>query len=501
MSAGIFCADAFRLGLGFWPVVPLLLLLLFLGLWLRNPSYGKRWVFGAGVSLFMFLTGWVLTECAWQRVDADWHTGRKTYRGVLQETPVEKPRTYQCRVRVGDRDIFLYLPKDSLASSLKVGDGLFFDARIDSPQNRDSISDFDYATYLYHKGISGTAYVPSSAWKKSAESSSLSWKQKALLFREEMLGRYRDWGIGDGQMPVLAALTLGHKGELDKETREAYSVAGISHVLALSGMHIGIIWLLLDGLLRPMVWIRLRGLRFLLVTFALWAFAFVVGLEASVVRAVVMCMLAELGRLSGRNPLSLQSLSVAAFLMLLYRPFYLFDVGFQLSFVAVASILALYPVFFGCLPAKGRLGRWSWGVVSVSLAAQLGTAPLVMYYFSNFSVYFLLTNLVAAVLVPLIIYATALMMAMTPLPAIQVGVVKVLDGLVMFLNDTAHWASGLPGASFSMPMLGVVEVCAFYLLLFTCRVYWKNRKKQWLIGCLAAFALLLAVHLTALLTR
>ena len=299
-------------------------------------------------------------------------------------------------------------------------------------------------------------------------------------------------------MPVLSALTLGYKGDLDKQTREAYSVAGISHVLALSGMHIGILWLLLDFLLKPLVVLRLGWLRFLLITGILWGFAFVVGLEASVVRAVWMCMLAELGRLSGSRPLSINTLSIAAFFMLMYHPFYLFDVSFQLSFVAVASILLLYPLMVKAFSPKNRLMRWGWGVTAMSVAAQLGTAPLVMYYFSNFSVYFLMANLVVSVLVPLILYVAVLMVVFAPLPSIQQGIVWCLNGLVDGLNGLAECTSGLPGATFSLQGFGVMEVLTFYTLLLFVVLFAKDRRPKWLISALVALFSMLALRLFVL---
>lgn len=495
LAAGIFCADTFRLELGIYPVAGLLFLLVLLGVLLKSPSYKNRWLFGVVVSCFMFGVGWILTSYAWKEVVVDWPTERKEYAGVLQDTPIEKPRTYQCRVNVEDKDVLLFLSKDSLAASLEVGDELHFYTRIESPRNRDSLRTFDYARYLLRKGISGTAYLPAYAWEKVEKTSTGTLKQQALLVRERLMDKYRQWGIGDGQMPVLSALTLGYKGDLDKETREAFSVAGISHVLALSGMHIAVVWLLLNGVLSPLVRGKIKWLKWVVVSVALWAFAFMVGLEASVVRAVVMCMLVELGRLAGARPLSMNTLSIAAFFMLLYHPFYLFDVGFQLSFVAVASILLFYPMLFGCLSAGNRVVRWVGGVMSVSLAAQLGTAPLVMYYFSNFSVYFLLTNLVAAFCVPIIIGGCFLLVVLCCWPMLQGWVAVFLNSLVSVLNVMAEWTSGLPYATVSLSVVKPVELVAFYVCLAFGWKYAKTRRRKWLIGLMAACACLLALHL------
>ena len=477
LAAGILFANTYWTGNMTWQIGILLSLLLALGALLRKPSYAGRWLFGAGTSCFMFLVGVVLTGHAWKEVEMDWSPSKQVYKGVLVESLVEKPKTYQCRVRTLGKEVLLYLHKDSLSVSLKPGDELLFRARIEE----------NYARYLYYDGISGTAYVPANAWKRTGSEGLDDWKTSALRVREWLIGKYRQWGIGEEELPVLSALTLGYKGDLDKETREAYSVAGIAHVLALSGMHIGIIWFLL------------RWLKGGLVIPLLWGFAFIVGLEPSVVRAVVMCMLMELGRLSGSKVFSMNTLSITAFFMLLYHPFYLFDVGFQLSFVAVASIMFFYPLLFAFLSFKKKMARWTWSVLCVSMAAQLGTAPLVMYYFSNFSVYFLMTNLVASVLVPFIIYGAILLVMTMPLPGLQHGVVVVLNGLVAGLNVSAEWVSRLPHATFSFSVLNPLEIIVFYVMLGAWLMYGKNKRRKWLIRGLFLMACLLMLHFCLLL--
>lgn len=499
MAAGILFSNTFFTEIGVGLIVGLMLVLLVLFLVWRNRSYDTRWIFGAGVSVFMFLVGMTLSESAWRKVKVCWPSDRKAYRAVVQEPVQERARTYRIAADVTGKDVWLYLPKDSLSASLLPGDELMIYASMEAPRNRADSLTFDYARYLYYKGISGTAYVSSDSWRKTESRPMGDWKTEALRLREWIIGKYRQWGVGEEQLPVLSALTLGYKNQLEDETRETYSVAGISHVLALSGMHIGIIWILLDFLLRPLLRMRLRWVKGICVVGALWTFAFVVGLEASVVRAVIMCMLMEIGRLSGYQSFSLNTLSIAALGMLLYWPFYLFDVGFQLSFVAVASILLLYPFFNGIFTFKNRIGRWTWRILSVSLAAQLGTAPWVMYYFSYFSVYFLLTNGVVALLVPFIIYGALLMMLTAWLPGVQSYVVEGVNGMVALLNGLAEWTSTLPYATFSLSVLKPVEIVLFYLVLGAWVMLAKTRSRIWLIRSLALCVCLLGFHLFLLL--
>lgn len=479
-------------------VFVLALLFVALGGLLFLRRFDSRWMFGAGVMLFMFGAGCLLTGLKWRQVKVEWPVEKRRYEGIVQEPPTEKRRSVQCRVRTNGKELLLYLAKDSLAGTVEMGDILQFYTTVHSPENRGDSITFDYATYLYRKGISGTAYVPSGSWQKQDVPRRLTLKQKALFVREKVVDTYRTWGLSDEQLPVLSALTIGYKADLEKEQREWYAVAGISHVLALSGLHVGIVWMLLGWVLRPLDRFScLRWPKWAFSTLFLWAFAFVSGLEASVVRAVIMCMLMELGRMSGGRTLSMNTLAIAAFFMLLYNPFYLFDVGFQLSFVAVISILLFYPLFNRLVSVRSRLFGWGWNTVSVSVAAQLGTAPLVMYYFSNFSVYFLLANIVAALLVPLIVGLGFLAMALTPFPALAQGVAFGLGKIIGILNLTAREISGWPYARLGWADIPVVEVGMAYLLLWAVWGYWKKPARRRLIVLLSCVVLFLAVHLMA----
>ena len=143
--------------------------------------------------------------------------------------------------------------------------------------------------------------------------------------------------------------------------------------------------------------------------------------------------------------------------------------------------------------------RLLWGTTAVTLSAQVGTSPLIMYYFSNVSACFLVTNLIASILVPLIIYLTAFVFLMSPVAVFQIWLVKLLDVCVAVLNRMAEWSGGLPFATFSMGRLQVIEVLTMYVILALCWIYWKSRRRKWVIWILASCVCLLGLRLSFLL--
>ena len=230
----------------------------------------------------------------------------------------------------------LYFPKDSISYTLQRGEQLAIHARMQPPHNFGNIG-FDYARYLKRKGIAATAYVPMNSWKLIGKDTLIGWREKADRYREKIAAYYHRLGFRGDELGVLTALTIGEKEELSEEISETYSVAGASHVLALSGLHVGLLaWLLMVCFgLFIRYWPALRPLLVLLTLCLLGSFAYFTGLSPSVVRAVIMFSLLAIVRLWRNEPLTLNVVAFTVFIMLCFKPIWLFDVGFQLSFSAV----------------------------------------------------------------------------------------------------------------------------------------------------------------------
>ena len=205
---------------------------------------------------------------------------------------------------------------------------------------------------------------------------------RCLQWRQQLLARYEAQGLEGEQYAVVAAMTLGDKSALTKDVREVYAVTGAAHVLALSGLHLGIIYALLSLLVVGRRWQMLSQLVCIL---GIWAFAFLVGLSASVVRSAIMLTVYALLSLGHRDKMSLNTLAFTAILMLVVSPRSLFDIGFQLSFMAVASILLWLPVFRGAFSEaylmEHPLLKWVWSMAGVSLAAQGSADCLLLWAF------------------------------------------------------------------------------------------------------------------------
>lgn len=266
-------------------------------------------------------------------------------------------------------------------------------------------------------------------------------RQYFLHQREVLLERLAASGLKGDAYGVVAAMALGDKSALSTDVKTTYSKTGASHILALSGLHLGIIYALLSMLVVGRRW---QMLSQVLVILSIWAFVFLTGMSASVVRSAVMLTVYALLALGSRRKMSVNTLAFTAIVMLAVSPRALFDVGFQMSFLAVFSILLFVPLIYRIVPAQfllsHRIIKWLWGMMAVSVAAQIGVAPLIAYYFGRFSCYFLLTNCVVIPAATLILY---LALATLLWPAVG----YVLAAVVGMLNSTLSYIGSLPGAS------------------------------------------------------
>lgn len=245
------------------------------------------------------------------------------------------------------------------------------------------------------------------------------------------------------ELSVLQALSIGDKGGLTRDLRNAYRESGAMHLLALSGLHVGLVYALLSWLLRPLGGHRVaRWARSLLILGLLWTYALITGLSASISRAVLMISFYELSGLLSGDRDALSALFGSALLLMLFRPESPRDIGFQLSYTAVLSILLLHPWLKGLLQTRSRLLTRIWELLSVSISCQATCGVLAWLYFGTFPRYFLLTTLLAIPLTTLVLYATAATVATAGLAAllpvlspVSAVAANALNWLLQLLNN------------------------------------------------------------------
>lgn len=512
---GIYCGDRFSDSFSepLWGFLACILWACLSFLFYFSERYSWRWCFGVSLSLFCLAGGWLSVNLQLKTAaETEFPKEEAVYRLRVNDFPEVRERTFLCRVWLKERhdslgihpvnkQAILYFQRDSLSSRLQMGEELWVRSRISPPVSARNFDEFDYARYLIRKGISGTGFVASGHWqfsecRKEKEGIATVLYRLAASYRTQIENLYRRLGIEGDELAVLSALTLGDKTDLSESVRESYSVAGVSHVLALSGLHIGLLYALAFFLLRPLLLGGQSGrvLRSLLLILLLWLFAFFTGLSPSVVRSAAMFSIWALADLCGRQSFSLNTLALTAWLMLLVRPVGLFDVGFQLSFAAVLSILLFQPFLYRLCPVRHRAGTYLWGLVSVSVAAQLGTAPLVLFYFSRFSTHFLLTNLLVVPLVTLILYAAVVLLLLTPMSGLQAVAAVGLERMLRMLNLLVRWVEQLPYASVDGIWLYPLEVAGCYLVLGAFFCYLCHRRYARLVTALVLLAAWGAVH-------
>lgn len=302
---------------------------------------------------------------------------------------------------------------------------------------------------------------------------------EAQNLRNDTEKRIQQLQISDQDYAIIAAMSLGDKSALDQETKDNYSISGASHVLAVSGLHISIIF---QAIIMILGGKRKTTFSIAISIIAIWAYIFLIGMPASAIRAATMISIYSFALLAKKEALSVNNLAFAYVIMLFINPLYLFDISFQMSFVAVLSILTIYPLIAPHAQPRHIAVKWIWNLFCVSLSAQIGTFPLIAYYFGRFSCYGAITSFVAIPGACLILYLSVLLLILMPLAGmsftsmiatsiIQI-IAKSLIFTTQFLNTTCKAIATFPGSSIedihiSKTMLLVlygIIISSYYLL-------------------------------------
>lgn len=490
LATGIFLFDTLwpkNFSWPYWVAIWLLLVIVCGGVfWFSRWRW--RWLFGVMAGMAFFLWGGISVVHQRETVQYDWDGEPAIYKGIVESVPEVRGKTFRAEVRVDvqrlsngnwkriDRNILLSWMPDSLSKPLACGDSVCFYAKVSYPFSEKELTRFDYGDYLLRKSISGTALAYAGNWRCTGKPRSLSVSQLAKVCQQQVVDVYRSWGLDQDVQAVVSALTIGEKTDLTPELKAMYSAAGVSHVLALSGLHVGILSCILLWLFYPLTYLK-HGRKILpfLVVCLLWFFAFISGLSSSVVRAVVMYSLYTLASFCSEERFSgMHSLVLAAFLMLIYNPFFLFDISFQLSFTAVFSILAFYPLFSRWLCIKNCVLRYVWNTLSLSISAQLGTLPFILYYFGSFPTYFLLANLVVVILAGGILMLTLVALCVASVPMVGSTVMTLLEWCTSVLNESTRWVQQLDGSQITSIYLSSSQACLLTAVIICFYLCWAS---------------------------
>ncbi len=426
----------------------------------------------AGIWLCCVVLGMTLGARKQRSMDVGWPEQPVSIDVVVVAEPVVKERAVVLDVltATGHQLLRLRLPRTADSERVEIGQGLRVTANINKVHEWQS-GHFSYRCYMQCHGFSGEAFVGNGQWQgRAVPLAGLSLTERArlrfLCWRHSLLERYRQWDIGDDVYGILAAMTLGEKSQLDAGLKDTYSRVGAAHVLALSGLHLMIIYSVVTLFLG---WRRFRTLTQVLTVLAVWAFAFLVGLSPSVVRSATMISVYGLLSLGYRERMSVNTLAFVAMAMLVVNPLSLYDIGFQLSFMAVLAILLLNPLFQRVVPLHvQQRHRWLgalWGLTTVSISAQAGTAPLVAYYFGRFSTWFLLSNYIVVPLATVVLYLTLACVLTFWWVGLQQLLVTVLSAVVLVMNRLLEAVAGLPLCSIDGISLTALQLLCVYVLL------------------------------------
>lgn len=480
--------------LNLWiPVILTGVLILLPIFWKSFPTYKYRWLTGIFLNVAVLLLGYSLAAATFPQ-NIPHHFSNMAglpgyYSAVVSDQPVEKNRTFKVVLQIkevtfgnaslsSNGKVLCYFKKDSVSIIPKYGDMIIFGKHPAAPSPPGNPGEFNYKSYLEHHGIFHTLVLAGDDFKIVSHDHGNVLKRFALTARIRFLDLLKESGLSSSELPVAAALLAGYDEMLDPGQRNDYAGAGVIHILCVSGLHVGIIYLLAETLFSLLK--RRKRIYFLHPVFIIgiiWLYALITGLAAPVLRASIMFTLIILGRSSQKQFNSFNTLAAAAFLLLVFDPPLLFNVGFQLSYTAVLGIISFQPYLRKLWRPKNPVIVYGWDLITVSLAAQILTTPLVLYYFHRFPVYFLFANIVAIPLSGFIIYTGVLFLFISWIPVLGKMALVVMAAGIRLLNNIVAYIDGLPGSVVTNVHLSLfITFILFVLIGFTALYFIKMRK-------------------------
>lgn len=460
----------------------------------HSANFKYRWLFGIHLYVFLILLGFLLVSAKaglFNELGIE-NIHPQEFIGTVYLPPEQRTKSVQCYIETDEiklngkllrcnTNILTYLKKDSVSLKLKAGDVLVFRAIVSKLKSTGNPNEFDFSKYLYYQNINYSAYIDGKAWSLLTHhglNPVLMWSFK---LRDKLLGLFSFIGMTGDEYAVASALTIGDKVNLDAEIKRAYISSGAMHILAVSGMHVALLYWVLNLVLSFFDKIRYgKYIKFALLLISIWMYAVITGMSASVLRATVMFSFVIAGQASSRHISIFNSLAASAFFLLLWNPYNLVDAGFQLSYIAVLSIVILYPLIYKLVTFNNWLSNEIWSITACTIAAQIGTFPISIYYFHQFPNLFLISNLIIIPFSTFIIYFSILLIICSFSEIVLIFLGVIFNWSVLALNKVVLYIDQLPYALWKGLYINQFEMALIFGIIIAGTIYLVRKQVVYL---------------------
>jgi len=429
-----------------------------------------------------------------EKINIEKITQKQTWVAEIRELPREREKSFKVIAKLCalndstywlTKKVVLYFQKDSAIKNCRVGDKLLVNTKlsfIEAPKNP---YQFNYEKFMKRKGVYLSGYVPNYSWQKTEEVNRQSIKRYAAYLQRFLSNQLVESGLSGAEYSVAAVALLGNDETLEPDLRASYAATGASHILCVSGMNVGIIFLILNVLLLPMEHsTRTRHLKNVILLVSVWLYANITGLTPSVTRAAVMFTFVISGKFLQRKTNVFHSLFTSMFILLIYNPLLLFELGFQLGYLAIFGIVLFQNKIEKWYKARTRAGSYLWNLLTVSLSVQIFIAPIAVFYFGQFPVYFLLTNILVIPLSFAMMVTGVATLIVSFSEFLSKGVGLLLNLEVEMMNRFVLLIEKLPGALISHISISIFQVFLLYGMIIILLVFQKNKKRMILCNML-----------------
>lgn len=487
----VITASFFALGILFFAVFSLLPL---------HLKYTLQWLKTTAIVLLFIGSGALILYCYSGSAQLDNVASRYEQQPVIatvQAPLVNKPKSYKALVSLEavyknhewqavTGKAFVYFKKDSTTPNLTYGSKILITKALTPINNLGNPGGFNYQEYCSFQHIYYQAFINDNQYQVLTSTNSNSFTKWLFAVRDNVLTTLRTYIHTANELAVAEALLIGYRDDLDRDLVQTYSNTGVVHIIAISGLHLGMIYGMLTMLFG---WFKrypaIRIIKPIAIILVLWLFTLIAGAAPSILRSAIMFTFIVLGDAMRKRSNIYNTLALSAFVILLINPYSLWDVGFQLSYSAVLSIILFYRYIFQWFYFKNKLLKWFWGLNAVTLSAQILTLPIIVYHFHQLPTLFFITNLVAVPLSGLILYAELVLLITTWFAPLAKAIGWLTEHLLAFMNDFIARVDDLPFSVWNGLQIHLIQVVLLYGVIAAAAIWLLQRSSKALLVSLS----------------